>query len=169
MLRRLQAFLVYAVWATATPALAQEPPSASEDAPPAPVDSAPAAPPPETTPEAPADGPATKEPPAAAAATAAASTPGTEPKPGTETKPGAELENWRFFVSGYFRAPMALGISSRPGPDDRDGPAYRQVSYGPNRTVDSNYYSFAYTRLQEQDWAEMFVHAKRKHVEAVVG
>ena len=50
-----------------------------------------------------------------------------------------------------------------------DGPAQTQLSYGPNRTVDSNYYSFAYTRLQEQDWAEVFIHAKKKHVEAVVG
>jgi hypothetical protein len=34
---------------------------------------------------------------------------------------------------------------------------------------DTNYYSFAYTRLQELDWAEVFFHAKKKHVEAVVG
>jgi hypothetical protein len=64
---------------------------------------------------------------------------------------------------------MALGLSPRPGPDNPNGPAEMQVSYGPTRTVDSNYYSFAYTRLQEQDWVELFVHAKRKHVEAVVG
>ena len=63
---------------------------------------------------------------------------------------------------------MALGISSRPGPDSLDpmtgklvGPPSTQVSYGPNRTVDSNYYSFAYTRLQEQDWAEVFIHARK--------
>jgi hypothetical protein len=35
--------------------------------------------------------------------------------------------------------------------------------------VDSNYYSFAYTRLQEQDWAEVFIHARKKHVDAAVG
>jgi hypothetical protein len=64
---------------------------------------------------------------------------------------------------------MALGISPRPGPDDLDGPSHLQVSYGPNRTVDANYYSFAYTRLQEQDWAEIFIGAKKKHVEAAVG
>jgi len=71
---------------------------------------------------------------------------------------------------------MALGISSRPGPDSQDpitgkliGPPSTQVSYGPNRTVDSNYYSFAYTRLQEQDWAEVFIHARKKHVDAAVG
>jgi len=43
------------------------------------------------------------------------------------------------------------------------------VSYGPNRTVDASYYSFAYTRLQEQDWAEVFIHVKKKHVDAAVG
>ena len=64
---------------------------------------------------------------------------------------------------------MALGISSRPGPDNMTGPASTQVSYGPNRTIDSNYYSFAYTRLQEQDWAEVFIHARKPHVDAAVG
>ena len=64
---------------------------------------------------------------------------------------------------------MALGISSRPGPDNITGPSSTQVSYGPNRTVDANYYSFAYTRLQEQDWAEVFIHARKKHVDAAVG
>jgi hypothetical protein len=43
------------------------------------------------------------------------------------------------------------------------------VSYTPTRTLDTNYYSFAYTRIQELDWAEVFIHAKKKHVEAVVG
>ena len=77
---------------------------------------------------------------------------------------------------------MALGLSSRPNPDQLAmpdpsgvgpgtpaGPSHTQVSYGPNRTVDANYYSFAYTRLQEQDWAEVFIHVKKKHVDAAVG
>ena len=76
---------------------------------------------------------------------------------------------WHTEVSGYFRAPMALGISKRPGPDDANGPRRMQVSYGPNRTIDSSYYSFGYTRLQEQDWVEVLVHEKHKHVEGVVG
>ena len=62
-----------------------------------------------------------------------------------------------------------MGISSRPGPDDPTGPSQTQISYGPNRVFDWNYYSFAYTRLQEQDWVELFVHEKKKHVDAVVG
>jgi hypothetical protein len=64
---------------------------------------------------------------------------------------------------------MALGISSRPSPDNQTGPSSQQVSYGPNRTVDASYFSFAYTRLQEQDWAEVFIHEKKKHVDAAVG
>ncbi len=88
---------------------------------------------------------------------------------------------WHTEIGGYFRAPMALGISSRPNPDTLDqdpnsptlgkltGPNHTQVSYGPNRVMDWNYYSFAYTRLQEQDWAEFFIHAKKKHVDAAVG
>ncbi len=85
--------------------------------------------------------------------------------------PGAEEEEgeWRTYVSGYFRAPLAVGFSPRRGADDPSGPAEMQLSYGPNRTVDANYFSFAYTRLQEQDWAEFYVHAEKEHVHAAVG
>ena len=68
---------------------------------------------------------------------------------------GMALGKWNVGLSGYFRAPMALGISKRPGPDDLTGEPQTQISYGPNRTVDANYFSFAYTRLQEQDWVEL--------------
>jgi len=99
------------------------------------------------------------------------------PPPVPEVKPAAESEGWHTFITGYFRAPMTIGISSRPGPETKvpgsadqfTGAPKTQLSYGPTRTVDSNYYSFAYTRLQEQDWAEVFVHEKKKHVEAVIG
>jgi len=79
-----------------------------------------------------------------------------------------EPEGWHTEVHGYFRAPVSLGISSRQSPDDPNGPAKTQVAYGPNRIFDWNYYSFAYTRLQEQDWAELFVHEKKKHVDAAL-
>jgi hypothetical protein len=87
----------------------------------------------------------------------------------TEVSPAPEPQGWQTYVSGYFRAPLAIGISPRRSPDDRSGPARMQLSYGPNRTMDANYFSFAYTRLQEQDWAEFFFHAQRKHVHAAVG
>jgi hypothetical protein len=83
--------------------------------------------------------------------------------------PKAAREDWRVEVHGYFRAPMALGISSRPNPDKPDGPSNMQLSYGPNRTIDWSYYSFAYTRLQEQDWVEVTFHVKKKHVDAAIG
>jgi hypothetical protein len=99
-----------------------------------------------------------------------------------EAQPEALLDSWKTEVHGYFRAPMTLGISSRPNPDQinqpdpndktktlPDGPSHLQLSYGPNRVMDWSYYSFAYTGLQEQDWAEFFIHEKKKHVEAVIG
>ena len=87
----------------------------------------------------------------------------------TETEEDSKQGGWDVGFSGYFRAPMALGISPRPGPDDPTGEPELQISYGPNRTVDANYFSFAYTRLQEVDWVEFFAHAKRKHVQATIG
>jgi hypothetical protein len=89
--------------------------------------------------------------------------------PSADDPAEAAADEWNTFISGYFRAPMAIGLSPRPGPDDLDADPEMQLSYGPNRTVDANYYSFAYTRLQEQDWAELFIHAKKEHAEAVVG
>jgi len=84
-------------------------------------------------------------------------------------EPPAQPGGWRTEINGYFRAPVSLGVSSRPGPDTPMGPAKTQISYGPNRAFDWSYYSFAYTRLQEQDWAELFVHERKKHVDAAVG
>jgi hypothetical protein len=169
MLRRLQLSLVLGVWAAAIPAAAQG--SAAEfpeeSSPPA---TAPAAPAPpaaeaeeeESTPEEPA-GKSTVESVQVGTPTAAA-------PPTPEAKPDEKkTEGFETFVSGYFRAPMAIGISSRAHPAEPNAPTEAQYSYGPTRTVDSNYYSFAYTRLQEQDWVEVFVHAKKKHVEAAIG
>ena len=91
------------------------------------------------------------------------------------------VEGWKTEIHGYFRAPMTLGISSRPNPDEvnridpdtkqmiPNGRSQLQVSYGPNRIVDWSLYSFAYTGVQEQDWAELFIHQKMKHLDAVVG
>jgi hypothetical protein len=147
MLRRSQASFVLLVCLMSVRAGAEEP--ADEDQPPEPPPALPTAPPP---------APPTAQPPQPPPAAAA------------ETKePVAVPGPWHVDVNGYFRAPMALGISSRPGPDNKTGPSSTQVSYGPNRTVDSNYYSFAYTRLQEQDWAEVFIHARKNHVDAAVG
>jgi hypothetical protein len=162
-----QASLLLLVCLTSTRAAAGEP--TDERAP----QETPSAPPPSEAP--PSEAPPSEAPPSAPPPSApppSAAPPGAPPPPtaNAEEKPAAQMpQGWRTWVNGYFRAPMSLGISSRPGPDNPTGPADTQVSYGPNRTVDSSYYSFAYTRLQEQDWAEIFVHAGTKHVDAAVG
>ena len=136
---------------------------------------------------APSDAPAAAEPaageseavPAVEPAANAATAPTANSEPAAAAKPmelppepepeAAPKTRWEFGVKGYFRAPMALALSPRPNPDNLTGPSQLQISYGPNRTVDANYYSFGYTRLQEQDWVELFVTAKAKHVAATVG
>jgi hypothetical protein len=75
---------------------------------------------------------------------------------------------WDVSVSGYFRAPVMLGVSRRPDPAQPDGPRHLQLSYAPNRLMDADYDAFGYTRLEESDWAEVYVTAKRPHVEATV-
>jgi len=160
---KLQASFLLLVCLASMRAAAQEPADEGGTA------ETPAAPPPSEPP--PSEPPPT-EPPLTAPPLPTAPPPTAPPPPTAqiEVKPEPETPSgWHMDVSGYFRAPMALGISSRPGPDNQTGPAEAQVSYGPNRTVDSSYYSFAYTRLQEQDWAEVFVHARRNHVDAAVG
>lgn len=117
----------------------------------------------------------TAEPPATASTSIKADATATEADVAVNTKEAGDAEDeapprkWDVGIGGYFRAPMTLAISRRPGPDDLTGEPQTQISYGPNRTVDSNYYSFAYTRLQERDWAEIFIRARREHVEATIG
>lgn len=193
MLRRLQALLVSSVCAVAIPAGAQEPTDdlASED-----DTGTGLADPEEPGPEEPpseelADEPMPEDSEQDAADTTAAApdepaekaepenkqtTEASEPEapPTTEGEPFKQPEGWRTELHGYFRAPMAMGFSPRPNPETCvagtcTGADHMQVSYGPTRTVDTNYYSFAYTRLQEQDWAEVTIHAKKKHVDAAVG
>ena len=168
MLPKFRALVVLAVFTSAVTAAAQEP--TTDDA---------GSPTPAETPPAAAEAPAADAPkppkadevaPAKPESAPTGSTPAVAaPAPASPEKPAEEGKGFRIFASGYFRAPMTLGISPRPDPSDMSGPARTQVSYGPTRIVDSNYYSFAYTRLQEQDWVELYFHAKKKHVEAVVG
>jgi hypothetical protein len=149
VLRRLQGLLVCVACGITIPAAAEEPTDKSPSDEPA---------------DKPADKPTDKPTPGRQQ-----SVDGGTALSGTQTKPAEQPEGWQTFVTGYFRAPFAMGISNRPPPDNLHAPVGTQVSYGPNRTIDASYYSFAYTRLQEQDWAELLVHEKHKHVEAVVG
>lgn len=184
MLRKLQALVALSVCTVTLTAAAQDPtgdPIAEGDADPeAPAPEAAA--PEEPAVEAPVDEAPTSEPAAddeapseqatdrAAVKKARVETSVEEPTGAPASGQATETpEDWQTFAKGYFRAPMTIGISQRRSPDDPNGPAQTQYSYGPNRTVDANYYSFAYTRLQEQDWAEIYIGAKKKHVEAAVG
>ncbi len=163
MLRRLLAFLVFgvSVGSLTAAAVAQEDTDASSSDQPTSEAGEPA-----KEEKTPADAP----PPVKAQA---------EEKPASDVKSEAQtsgaLAGWTMETHGYFRAPLAIGISSRPNPGEydrpgeKDGPSHLQLSYAPNRVMDWSYYSFAYTRLQEQDWAEISFHAKRKHVDAAVG
>jgi len=159
MQRTFRASVVLLVCLVSIRAVAEEPTEKSADEETAPDEEKLLAPPPKTPP--PTAQPKTEPPPIATAPT--------EP-----VEPAAEPGSWHTGVNGYFRAPMDLSVSQRVQPQTLLSPANMQVSstqisYGPNRTIDSNYYSFAYTRLQEQDWAEVFVHAKKAHVDAAVG
>jgi hypothetical protein len=180
MLRRLQAFLVMSVVSIPAVAVAA-PEEAAEEATDTPTSDKPTSDDPQSA--------------RAGAAPAKVTLPATGTAPvapplSSEAKPEGLLEGWHTEVHGYFRAPMALGISSRPNPDqvylrnpdgstmlnpdgtpmlNPDAASHTQISYAPNRVMDWSYYSFAYTRLQEQDWAELTVHAKKKHVDAAVG
>jgi hypothetical protein len=159
MLRRLLAFLVFgmSVASVTAVAVAQEETDTSG--------------PDQSTSEAaePAKGEAL--PPAANPPTAKPqSAPVPMPEEKKEAKPAGVLSGWTTEFNGYFRAPLALGISKRADPMQTESTdKHLQLSYAPNRVMDWNYYSFAYTRLQEQDWAEVTFHAKRKHVDAAVG
>ena len=167
MLRKLQTFFVIGVWAVASPAAAQESTDDSKTNDQGDEAGAGAA----AADEA-GHKPTSEDQPAPQKHKAAeASAVPMVPPPAAEEKAADEQPSsgWHTSVSGYFRAPFSMGFSPRPGPDNQTGPKRLQVSYGPNRVVDASYYSFAYTRLQEQDWAELFVHAKKKHVEAVIG
>jgi hypothetical protein len=185
MQRKLQAFLVFGVWLAAVPAAAEElsDPATATDASASDESAAPASAaddmasastsPEEAAPSDSSDQAAGGEASASASLGNAASLDlgahADGPAPADDEQPDEQSSGWDTFVSGYFRAPFALGISPRRSPDDPEGPPKMQMSYGPTRTVDATYYSFAYTRLQEQDWSELFIHAKKKHVEGVVG
>jgi hypothetical protein len=177
MLRKLQTLVVFGMSVLATPALAQDvdAPAASDveaeaDAA-VETDAEGLAPEPETEVEPTSEeaAPELKAEAGPSASTGQTMTAGETPEGAAEEGEPAKKKAWELGMSGYFRAPIAMGLSNRPGPDNLTGPPELQISYGPNRTVDANYFSFGYTRLQEQDWVELFFHAKAKHVQATVG
>jgi hypothetical protein len=179
MLRKLSLLIVVGPALLAKAAAAQDSPlesseaelsagttaEASAELPPAATE-APGAEPPPSEPEPPAVAPESEAAPPSSKPEPAQPVSGDKDDEPAEAKP---KKPWEVEIHGYFRAPIALGFSNRPRPDDIRGNPELQVSYGPNRTVDANYFSFAYTRLQEQDWVELMTTVKSKHAEATVG
>ena|SRR5687768_431345 len=148
---RFRAWWLLALSAVASPALAQSTPNATAaDVEPTAREEEPAS---STQPAAneASSAPSTSASPTSQPVAPTASTAPVEAPAAPEAEEEAPKSRWDLGFKGYFRAPMALGISSRPHPDNLMGKPQTQISYGPNRTVDANYYSFAYTRLQEQD------------------
>jgi hypothetical protein len=99
---------------------------------------------------------------------AAAEQPGKSKTDEAPPQPKPEESGWQTSLSGYFRAPLMFGISRRQEPGGTAEQRSTQVVYAPNRLVDADYSSFGYTRLQESDWAEVYVTAKKDHVSATV-
>ena len=80
------------------------------------------------------------------------------------------LAGWQPGFSGYFRAPLGIAIANRPDPGNApNSPSGTQLSFAPDHAVDGNFNSFAFTRVQETDWAEVYIHARKKHVDGAVG
>ena len=104
MPKKFQASLVLLACFLAVPAAAQKPTDDPTDQPPSDEQS------PAALPTAPPPQPPTAQPPQPPASSA------------TDVKEPAPVPGpWHIDVNGYFRAPMALGISSRPGPDNPTG------------------------------------------------
>ena len=148
--------------APAAPAPA-EPAQPAEDvplepgAPPMPGEEPEAAPPPAAPPAAnPAGAEAPPPPPmpaAEASATAEVATPPTPAVPRTFGGPTtADEDVWRFNFSGYFRAPMRIGLGSRDNPtSDQSGTTLHSPVI-----PDDQYLSWQHTKHNQRDWAELF-------------
>jgi hypothetical protein len=83
----------------------------------------------------------------------------------TVTLPGGFLAKFE----GYFRAPLRITIAKREGeasPDDRSSYDFRL-----SRLIDSDYYksNFAYTSVNESDWAEFYLTAGTLRYTATIG
>ncbi|HEY2749296.1 MAG TPA: hypothetical protein VGL86_31980, partial [Polyangia bacterium] len=72
----------------------------------------------------------------------------------------------RFSLHGYFRAPLRLSI------DRRSQPMAGQSAYNIRTPwlVDDDYFNsgFAYTRLQEQDWSELYLSVGNRYLTGTV-
>jgi hypothetical protein len=73
--------------------------------------------------------------------------------------------DWKFSFSGFFRAPMRVGVASR----DNAGRGQSTRNYHQPRVPDDQYLSWLYTRNNERDWAEAFLSYGNGVVTGTVG
>lgn len=94
--------------------------------------------------------------------------------PADDAAPAADEEpfykkGWTTEWHGYVRAPAGFSIAKRRDPGVTDGDEHLQSTFlGGNHIIDNGYSSFAFTRLQETEWAEILLTAKREHIAATV-
>ena len=86
--------------------------------------------------------------------------------PGT-TGGGANSNAIQFALHGYFRAPLRLSWSRR----SEDTPGQHKFNIRAPWLVDDDYYNsgFAYTPVNETDYAELYLMAGNRHVTATIG
>ena len=121
------------------------------------------------------DTPPADAPPAPAVPAAATPSVAAQPKPSAASAFGAstpeDLVNrvmpggFRVLLHGYFRAPLRLAFADR-GANRKDGEA--QYNIRTPWLVDDDYFhsGFAYTRLAEQDWSELYLGVGNKWLSA---
>jgi hypothetical protein len=165
----------------ATSAAAQVAPTPSEPAPPSPATGAEATPLPSPAPAAAAEAPSALPPPVAGTSTGGPDTANLTGTPNPSALGQSASDDWRFSTHGYFRAPLRVGVGSRPacGAMQAAGTAINGVPCaGPGQSTtnlhspflpDDQYLDWRYTRQWEQDWTEVFLNYGNSHVVGTVG
>ena len=77
----------------------------------------------------------------------------------------AEPGEWKLGFSGFFRAPMRIGMAKR----ENAGPGQNTWNFHQPRVPDDQYLSWLYTRNNERDWAEAFLSYGNGVVTGTVG
>jgi hypothetical protein len=87
-----------------------------------------------------------------------------EPAPVVEEAPTSE---WKFDVTGYFRAPVRFSWGPPTAPDPRGGDAGTQLR-SPPLVPDANYVDWRYTNSMVGPWTELNFHYGNDRVKATV-
>ncbi len=74
-----------------------------------------------------------------------------------------KADEWQFFYSGYFRANTRTAIGKVR---EEGSPFERKTQFHSPWLRDDNFTSFAYTPVQEGDWAELFLNVRKGPVTA---